>query len=164
RAERLVEQQDGWIGCKHSGYFHHLRHSCGELLGIGILKRRKAQPAEELVTHLPPSTSVLALGQKPELDIFADAHPGEDGVFLKDVASLRAGAIDDRAVAPRYALGGPEEAGKNSQEGGFSAAHRAQQSDERAVRHAQIEPRRGLGGRTSTVGIADVDRLEARGG
>src|SRR5262249_10200913 len=137
---------------------------CGELLGIGILKGRKAQPAEELVTDLPPSTSVLALGQKPELDIFADAHPGEDGVFLKDVAPLRAGAIDDRALAPGYALGGPEEAAKNSQEGGFSAAHGPKKSDERAVRHAQIESLQGFGERISTVGIADVDRLEGGGG
>src|SRR5439155_16685731 len=84
-----------------------------------------------------------ALGSRqtpePEPDVAFDRQPGKDAALLEDEDPARVGAAHLLAVDPDRARGRRKETGDDVQERGFPAPRRAQDADELALAHLEVE-------------------------
>ena len=105
---------------------------------------------------------VELLDLQAEGDVLADGHVGEQAVLLEDHTdvALFGGQVGDiLAVEEDLALGNLFETGETAQQGRFAAARGAEQGDELAVLHAQIDALEDMGGAEVLV---DIFKLNIR--
>jgi len=109
-----------------------------------VARLYRAAELDELEGGLCP---LAALGRghaedfQGQLDILADAAPVEQGGGLEDhtVVAVEAGLAGRLAVDLQRAGAGRDEVGDEAQQGGFAAAGRADERDELAGLHLQLD-------------------------
>ncbi|MCY1531503.1 hypothetical protein D9M68_667310 [compost metagenome] len=141
-AERFVHQHDVRREDQCAGQCHPLPLAAGELAGIAVaevLQLDQGQVLVDLGVDLFPG--LLADLQRVG-EVLADGHVRKQCVLLEhhaDVALVGRDAGDLAAVDQDLSAGHVLEAGEHHQAGGLSGTGRAEQGDELALGHIQIE-------------------------
>ena len=138
RAERLVQQQHLGLDRQRPGEGHALALAAGELRRVAVGKAGQLHQLEQVVDAL----SGLVLGALADIeaegDVLAHGHVLERGVVLEheaDAALVRRQLGDVDAADLDLALVGAVEPADHPQERRLTAARRAEQRGQRAVRH-----------------------------
>jgi len=170
RAERFVEEKDLGFGGEGAGEGDALALAAGELVGEAVAEAGEADGFEELIDAFGDflfGRAVFAADFEAEGDVFEDVEVAEEGVVLEDEADA---ALAGRGVGDVFAVEvdaavavsvGVFEAGHDAEEGGFAAAGRAEEGDERAGGDLDLEV---FEGDVAAKGFADVDGVDAHGG
>src|SRR4029079_6780225 len=134
--ERLVHQQETWLGDKRpSNRGAHL-HAAGKLARIHVFKFGETHACERFADALARILRpTLQLERKR--DVTRNARPGHERGFLKNVAELLGSS---RGIQPfHFSAGRLSEPGNNPQAGAFAASGRAEQRSEFTSRQLEVE-------------------------
>ncbi|KMS94310.1 hypothetical protein BVRB_022690, partial [Beta vulgaris subsp. vulgaris] len=140
-AERLVEQQQPRTEREGAGdadaLAHAVRHLGRELVpGIA-----EADAFEIVVDDLAPLAAggVRVDALDPERDVLARGEPGHQARRLEHHRLVRPGDVDLAVVEHDRALADRVEPGRHRQHGGLAASRMADQRDELALVHQEVE-------------------------
>ena len=140
RAEGLVEQQDVGFVDDGAGKGDPLLHAAGQLPRTLLGAVAQLHQLEGF-HRLAPPVGDLALAQA-ETDVVEHAEVREQRVALEHrvhLALVGAGGRDVVLAEEDLAGGGLLQPGDHPQGGGLAAAGRAEESEERAARHQEVE-------------------------
>ena len=147
RAERLVEQQHPRLDRERAGERHALALAARELVGIAGGEAAELHEVEQLAHPVAD----LAFRRprrprphpQPEGDVLEDRHVAEQRVVLEDeadVPALRAAAWSrPRRRGSTAPCVGHLEAGDDAQQRRLAGAGRAEQRDQLAGRHGEVD-------------------------
>ncbi len=138
-AERLVEQQEPWLGDQGAGNGNPLPHAAGKLRGQGTLEALEADELDQAADALPcrrPAQHVERQG-----DVALDRAPGQQSRVLEGDPELAAAGDGNGALAADRHLPGIRDVqpGRQAQDGGLAAAGGADQGGEGAGRAVEVD-------------------------
>ena len=119
-------------------------HAAGELVGRGVAKSLQAdyvQPFLDLVCGFGP---VGVFHAQAKVNILGHGQPFEQRALLKHHAAVHPRPVYFVAVDEQLPAGGPQEAGDDVQQGGFTAARRAEHREEAALLEGETDVLEGV--------------------
>jgi hypothetical protein len=128
--ERLVHQQHFRIVGEASRDRDALLHAAGEFVRIAVGETGQADQVKEMPRDVAPLLWLEPGDVEPELDILRGGAPGKQRILLEYDAAVATGSGDRPAIEQDTAAGRRGEPGQQIEQGGFSAAARADQSEE----------------------------------
>ena len=162
RAERLVQEQDRGVHGQSAGDRGALPHAAGEFARQFAPGVRQADHRQIVVGDLAAfGTGELGTGLfERQHDIVGAGAPREQAVVLEHHGAVEAGAGDVLPSDEDLAGGGHEEPAHEPQQRAFAAAGRADDGDEFAGGHGEVDMGQSL---FSGVGERQVAQLDERG-
>ena len=139
----LVEEEDLGPVRDGAGDLDALGEAAGELGGVGAGALGKLELGEELLGSLARVGAGEAEIEAMEADVFKDGAGAVEGVVLRDDADVTTGDRrrgDDIDTGNADAAGGGESAGgADADGGGLAGAVRAEQAEELALPHGEVD-------------------------
>ena len=161
RAERFVQQQDVGLNDQPAGERDALALATGEPLGPLIGHVREAKLLEDCATFASRSARFTRLTSRPYATLLAHRHVRKQRVVLEDHRGrppLGRQVVDAAAADQDVAARDRLEAGDHAQRRRLAAARGAEEGDELALAHGQVEP--DDRGRAVVIDLADTDQLK----
>jgi len=156
RGQRLVEQQDFWLGHQRAGERDALALAARKVRDVALGELGNLHPLEPLVGTLPSLGLAHAAHSQAELDILTHRQEGEEREALpyhRRVAAPGRQVVDASAVQADFALARSVEAREHPERGGLTAAARAHDREELAFADLKIH---GLDGDMVPVALGDT--------
>ena len=125
----LIHQQHLGIDRVGAGDGDALLHAAGELFGVGLGEALQIHHLQILVGQLLGLLLALTLELEPKLDVLLHGEPGKQGVLLEHDATVGAGTCNLCAIYQNLALGRGLQSADNIEQGGLTAAGRADNTD-----------------------------------
>ncbi len=142
RAERLVHQQHARLDRQRAGDADALLHAAGDLARQLVLRRQQADKIERGAGALGQLGALFRRAENPlhrQVHVLEAGQPGQQRVVLEHHGAVRAGPGDFALGAQQHAAGRAGQAGDQVQQGGLAAAGMADQGDELALLHRQVD-------------------------
>ena len=154
--QRLVQQKNGGIQHQTPGDGHPLFLTAGEFIDIFIFKPCQIHPIQDGPNLLLDFLFVLATPPQAEGDVFSNVHHGEQRQVLENqIDRPLVGGNAQHAFPANFddAPGGLLQTGDHAQQGGFTAAGRAEDGKKLPVYDVKGY---GIDGRERTELFCDI--------
>ena len=138
RPERLVHQQDLGIADQHLRETDALALAARQHVRIAIAEAAETDRGEPALRALQRLVARRALDLEPDRDIVDRGLPGKQRIGLEQIAGLPVEAGERAVENPHRSRYRPQQAGRDIEQRRFSAAGRADNGDELAVRDRSV--------------------------
>ncbi len=148
-AERLVQEQQAWLGSEAASQSHPLQLPPAELRGWSILEIGQTYLRQDARNPFAHRGRAYVANPQRVGDILENGHVGPDGVALEDHAHIPfvwgnkdpvLGRVYDVALEDDLALVTTFQAHDEAQRGGLAAATRTEQSQDLAFSDVEAHP------------------------